>query len=135
MYETKPELIGIYNNGVKGGGGGGSGGSATPDGSGGLIIDIPAGIWLPVTDLGSQTSVTLSAGSAYKLDVVDSCALTAAVSSGFVGPDSYLTMTIAAGATVTLVPPLTGDIPVAGAVNECTIKYRDSHAYLCVDNG
>ena len=27
MYETKPELIGIYNNGVKGGGGGGGGGT------------------------------------------------------------------------------------------------------------
>lgn len=25
MYDTKPELIGIYNNGVKGGGGGGGG--------------------------------------------------------------------------------------------------------------
>jgi len=25
MYDTKPELIGIYNNGVKGGGGGGTG--------------------------------------------------------------------------------------------------------------
>ena len=27
MYDTKPELIGIYNNGVKGGGGGGGGGT------------------------------------------------------------------------------------------------------------
>lgn len=33
MYETKPELIGIYNNGVKGGGGGG--------GSGSVVITIP----------------------------------------------------------------------------------------------
>jgi len=29
MYDTKPELIGIYNNGVKGGGGGGGGSGAT----------------------------------------------------------------------------------------------------------
>lgn len=29
MYETKPEIIGIYNNGVKGGGGGGGGGSGS----------------------------------------------------------------------------------------------------------
>lgn len=27
MYETKPEIIGIYNNGVKGGGGGGGSGT------------------------------------------------------------------------------------------------------------
>lgn len=27
MYDTKPELIGIYNNGVKGGGGGGGSGT------------------------------------------------------------------------------------------------------------
>lgn len=40
MYETKPELIGIYNNGVKGGGGGASG-SVVPDGKGGLILTIP----------------------------------------------------------------------------------------------
>ena len=29
MYQTKPELIGIYNNGIKSGGGGGGGGAGT----------------------------------------------------------------------------------------------------------
>lgn len=36
MYETKPELIGIYNNGVKGGGGGGGGTGPT------ITITIPS---------------------------------------------------------------------------------------------
>ena len=137
MYETKPELIGIYNNGVKGGGGsgGGSGGSAYPDGSGGLIIDVPTGAWQAYTDLGSAATATLQAGNAYKLAVEDTCTLSAVVSSGYVGPDARLTMTIAAGATVTTASPLTAqDLPTAGAINECTVKFRGEHAYLYVDS-
>lgn len=38
MYDTKPELIGIYNNGVKGGGGGGGGGGTGPT----ITITIPS---------------------------------------------------------------------------------------------
>ena len=37
MYDTKPELIGIYNNGVKGGGGGGGGGTGPT-----ITITIPS---------------------------------------------------------------------------------------------
>jgi len=135
MYDTKPELIGIYNNGVKGGGSGGSGGSAHPDGSGGLIVDVPTGAWTSYTDLGSASTVTLLAGQAYSLDVPESCTISAAVMAGYLGPDAQLTMTVANGATVTLASPLSAhDQPVAGAVNDCSIKFHGDHAYLYVDN-
>ena len=136
MYDTKPEVIGIYNNGVAtGGSGGSSGGSAHPDGSGGLVIDVPTGAWTSYTDLGSAATVTLHAGHAYQLAVPESCLISARTMSGYLGPDAILTMTIAPGATVTVAPPLQlHDTPTAGAVNDCLITFRGDHAYLYVDN-
>lgn len=136
MYDTKPEIIGIFNNGVTGSGGSGSsGGSAHPDGSGGLVIDVPTGAWTSIIDLGSASSATLFAGKAYKLTVPSSCTLAANVMSGYLGPDAYLTMVIADGATVTVVPPLhLHDTPTAGATNDCLITFRGDNAYLYVDN-
>lgn len=136
MYETKPELIGIYNNGVVASGGGSDspGGSATPDGSGGLVINVPINVWRSYTDLGSAASVTISAGQAYKLAVPVSCSMNAVVSSGYLGPNAHITMVLAEGATVTAVPPLyIQDTLVAGTTNECTVTFRDGNAYLYRD--
>lgn len=55
MYDTEPELIGIYNNGVKGGGGGGG------SGSGGVSINIPEAT---LTTPGAVTTCNASASSA-----------------------------------------------------------------------
>lgn len=136
MNDTKPELIGIYNNGITANGGGsGSGGSATPDGSGGLIINVPTGAWLPYEDLGSSAAVTVSAGRAYKLTVGDSCTVSADVKSGYCGPDAYLTMSLANAATVTLSNEITAhDNLTSGKINDCRITFRDTKAFLFVDN-
>lgn len=94
--------------------------------------------WMQIHDLGTQTSVSLEAGRAYKLTANDGNTHTIAVNAipeNSYGKETHITILVGSTSNVVLKKPLSLMDPlIANAANNCVIKYRDGKAYLYVDD-
>ena len=104
--------------------------------SGGTQTVTPQAAWMPITDLGDSTTVTLEAGQNYKLRTSIGSQTITAVTSGYdmIGADTKLLFGVISLENLTVSYPLIlKDELTPGALNVCTVKFVDARAYVFVD--
>lgn len=103
--------------------------------SGGSQIVTSQAAWVPLTNLGDSTTVTLEAGQKYKLRTSIGSQTITAVTSGsdVIGSDTTLLFGVSSLENLTISYPLILKDELIPGLNICTVKFVDTRAYLFVD--